>query len=65
MTDNMSSTLSTIIRTRINYEAVIIYTLVEEDGELKILLCKGFADPQQHSAHIAGTLKAAAKRAAA
>jgi len=61
----MSSTLSTVFGTTLNYEAVLIFTLVEEDGEVKILLCKDFADPQQRSAHIAGTLKAAAERVAA
>jgi len=61
----MSSTLSTVIGTTLDHEAVLIYTLVEEDGELNILLCNDFADPPQRSVHIAGTLKAAAERAAA
>jgi len=64
-TTQMSSTLSTVFGTTLDYETVLIYTLVEEDGELKALLCKDFGDPQQRSVHVAGTLKAAAERVAA
>ena len=57
--------LSTVFGATLNYDSIITYTLVEEDGELKILHCKDFSDPQQRSALIAGTVKAAAERVAA
>ena len=47
------------------YETVLTITLVEEDGELKILHCKDFADPQKRSAFIDEGIKAAAQRTAA
>jgi len=56
---------STAFGATINYDNVVTYTLVEEDGELKILRCKIFGDPQQCDAIIAGTVKAAAERVAA
>ena len=45
-----------------NYDCLTIFTFVEEDGELKVLYCKDFADPQQRGAHITGSAKAAAER---
>ena len=47
-----------------NYDTVMIYTLVEEDGELKAIHCKDFASPEQRAA-LVGTLKATAERVAA
>ena len=49
----------------LKYDTTFSYAFVEEDGELKILHCKDSGDPKQRSAVIAGTLKAAAERAAA
>ena len=49
----------------LNYETVLTHSLVEEDGELKVIHCKDFANPIQRSALIAGTVKAAAERVAA
>ena len=43
------------------YDTVSIYTLVEEDGEIKVLESKDFADPQKRSAFYAGIAKAAAQ----
>ena len=66
MTTTQATTLSsTVSGTTFNYDTVLTYTFVEEDGELKILHCKNFANPLQRSALIAGTLKAAAERVAA
>jgi len=56
---------STVFGATLNYDSVLVYTLVEEDGELKILHLKHFGDPKQRGALIAGTLKAMAERAAA
>lgn len=55
----------TIYGTTLPYDSLMIFTLIEEDGELKILSCKDFADPQKRNAFIAGTTKAAAVRASA
>ena len=55
----------TVFGATLNYDTILTYTLVKEDGELKIVHCKDFANPQQRSALIAGTVKAAAERAAA
>ena len=55
----------TIFGAKLDYETIFTYTLIEEDGELKIAHAKDFANPQQRSALIAGTVKAAAEKAAA
>ena len=47
------------------YDSVSIFTLVEEDGETKVLESKDFADPHKRSAFYAGISKAAAQVAAA
>ena len=46
--------------TALPYDSLMIFTLIEEDGELKALSCKDFADPQKRNAFIAGATKAAA-----
>ena len=56
---------STVFGATLSYESVDTYDFVEEDGELKLLRCKDFTNPLQRSALVAGTVKAAAKRAAA
>jgi len=58
------SIATTISGITLPYEAVLIVTLAEEDGELKILHCKDFADPQKRSAFIGEAIKAAAQRMA-
>ena len=35
---------------KFSYDVVVILTLVEEDGELKILNCKSFADAEKRNA---------------
>ena len=47
------------------YDAIIILTLVEEDGELKVLHCKDFADPEKRMAFLSGVTNAASERVAA
>ena len=64
-TMQFTGVLSTISGAKLSCDTFMNYTLVEEDGELKILHCKDFSDPQQRSALIAGTVKAAAERVAA
>jgi len=60
-----TAALTTVSGVTLPYETVAIITLVEEDGELKVLHCKDFADPQKRSAFIAGAAKAAAQKVAA
>lgn len=55
-----SAVCTTIHGTTVTYHSVVIFTLVEEDGELKILNCKDFADAQKRDAFVAGTAKAVA-----
>ena len=59
------SMTTTISGAMLPYETILTITLVEEDGELKILHCKDFADPKKRDAFIAGAFKAAAQRVAA
>ena len=40
-------TATTADATPLEYESVVIHTLVEEDGELKILETKDFSDPHK------------------
>jgi hypothetical protein len=46
--------------TTCDYDTVVILSLVEEDGEIKVLELKDFCDPQKRSAFYAGAAKAAA-----
>ena len=55
----------TVFGATLNYDTILTYILVEEDGELKILHCKDFANTLQRSVLIAGTIKAAAERVVA
>ena len=41
------------------YDTVCIVSLVEEDGEVKILECKDFSDPYKRGAFYAGVAKIA------
>jgi len=47
--------------TKYEYDTVCINSLVEEDGELKILECKDFADSHKRAAFYAGIAKFAAQ----
>ena len=58
----LTAGFSTVFGATYDYEAIVTYTFVEEDGELKVLNCKDFSNPQQRSALVTGTLKAAAER---
>lgn len=60
-----TATLTTVSGVTLSLETFGIITLVEEDGELKILHCKDFADPRKRNAVIAGAIKAATGRVAA
>lgn len=54
----------TIYGTKINNDSFLIFSFVEEDGELKILRSKEFSDPQEYSTFY-GDIAAAEKPAAA
>ena len=56
---------STVFGATLDYDTIVTYSTAEEDGKLKILHCKDFANPLQRNALIAGTVKAAAERVAA
>lgn len=56
---------NTILGETFNYDTVVIITLVEEDGELKVLHCKDFSDPQKRDAYLAGVTKAAVQELSA
>ena len=45
----------------IDYEATAVFTFVEEDGEVKILDCKEFANPEHRDALYAEPVKALGK----
>ena len=61
----VTGVFSTVLGATLAWDTVLIYTLVEEDGELKVIHCKDFGDPQQRSTFIGGTAKAAVERVAA
>ena len=52
---------SLIDGTAYDYDTVAILSLIEEDGEMKILGCKDFSDPHKRSAFYAGIFKAMAQ----
>ena len=60
-TMQFTGVLSTISGAKLSCDTFMNYTLVEEDGELKILHCTDTSDPEQRSAFISGALKAAAE----
>jgi len=55
---------STADGTKFDYDSVSILTFGEEDGELKVLGCKDFSDPQKRSNLHNWAAKALAKNAA-
>ena len=59
-TMQIMAVFSTVFGATLNYDTILIYNFVEEDGEFKVLHCKHFSDPQQCSALITEALKAAA-----
>lgn len=46
----MTAVLTTIDGPEMNYDTVLFFSLVEEDGQLKVLEIKDFADPEERSA---------------
>ena len=46
---------------KFSYDVTVILTFVEEDGELKILNCKSFADAEQRGVAFAWAAKAQAQ----
>lgn len=56
---------TTVDDTTLEYDSVIINTLVEEDGELKILENKDFSDPEKRGNLHSWATKALAKGASA
>ena len=61
----VTNVFHTVLGTALSYDTLIIASLVEEDGELKIIGCKVFSDPRERSAYLAGTAEAAAYKASA
>ena len=57
--------VNTTLGDTFNYDTVLIITLIEEDGELKVLHCKDFSDPQKREAYLAGVAKAVAQKSPA
>jgi hypothetical protein len=55
------SLFSLIDGTTREYDTLLIYSLIEEDGETKLFEIKDFCDPEKRSALYAGAAKAAAK----
>lgn len=53
---------TTVSGVTLPYEALLILTLVEEDGQLKILHCKDFADTRERNAFHTGAIEAAGQR---
>jgi len=51
--------------TTLPYDTVVVISLGEEDGELKVLSIKDFPDPQKRNAFAAGAAKAAAEKGSA
>jgi hypothetical protein len=51
--------------TTCEYDTLLILSLVEEDGEIKLLEIKDFCDPEKRSTFYSGAAKAAAKGVAA
>ena len=46
----MTAVWTTVDGLAINYDTLLIFSFVEEDGELKVLGIKDFADPVQRNA---------------
>ena len=59
----ITAVFTTVFGATLNYDTILIYTFVEEDGEFKVLHYKHFGDSQQRSALEA--LKAAAEKVTA
>jgi hypothetical protein len=61
----LTAVVSLVDGTTWDYESVVIISLVEEDGEMKLIEVKDFSDPQKRSGFYAGIAKAAVKGAPA
>jgi hypothetical protein len=46
----MTAIWSTAGGTSVNYDTVLIFSFVDEDGELKVLDLKDFSDPEKRNA---------------
>ena len=56
---------TTVLEDILTWDTVFIATRIKEDGDLKVLRCKDFPDPQKRDAFVAGVAKAMAQSAAA
>ena len=61
----ITAVFTTVFGATPNYDTILIYTFVEEDGEFKVLHYKHFGDSQQRNALVAEALKAAAEKVTA
>lgn len=52
---------STVDGTAVNYDTVLIFTFIEEDGELKVVDIKDFADSEKRNAFHTEASKALGK----
>jgi hypothetical protein len=59
-TTQENSLFSLVDGTTCEYDTLLIFSLVEEDGETKLIEIKDFCDPEKRSAFYAGVAKAAA-----
>lgn len=57
----LTAVCTTVDGTTHDYDSLSIFSLVEEDGEIKVLESKDFCDPQKRTTFFAGVAKAAAK----
>jgi len=58
---HMTAVWSTVDGTATNYDTVLIFSFIEEDGELKVVDIKDFADPEKRDAFHTEASKASAK----
>ena len=57
----MTAIWATADGTVVNYDTVLIFTFVEEDGKLKVLDLKDFSDPEKRQAFHTEAAKARGK----
>lgn len=57
----MTAVWSTADGTAVDYDTLLIFSFVEEDGELKVLEIKDFTDPEKRDAFHALASKVRAK----
>jgi len=61
----LTGVVSTVYGATYTNDSVAIISFIEEDGELKVLRCKDFSDPQMRSVLLTEITKAVAERASA